>query len=144
MLDNAKACEWWLRIAPLSPIHSGANRHGSKLQAGYVCNIFQEHWFGHGPPVLPAPLDWPLQTPDLSQFPFGLPKGDCCTVAYQLLKTLNNQWDWAIKLVNPQMLQKTSHRTRCRILCHENDVAHLRFVSYVVKCVISILQFYGE
>lgn len=29
------------------------------------------------------------------------------------------------------------------LFCHENDVAHLRFVSYVVKCVINVLHLWG-
>jgi hypothetical protein len=107
---NAQTCECWHTVVPLSPIvHSGANRYGSKLQTGCVNKVFWEHWIDHVSPVLPVPLDWPLQTPDLSlcDFPCGLCKGDCYTAAYKLLKTFNRQWDLTFKHVNPHMLQKS-------------------------------------
>jgi hypothetical protein len=71
-----------------------------------MCYIFQEHWIGHVSPVLPVLINWPLQTPDLSlcDFPFGLAKGDCSTVAYKLLKTFTKQWDLTFKHANQQIM----------------------------------------
>jgi len=131
MLDNAKSCACWIKIVPLSPIvHSGANRRGSELRIGYVNKIFWEHGIGHVSPCDNSLLGFLKETVAQQHTNCWRPSASSETT---------------FKHVKPQMLQRMPHRTWCRIiLCCENDGELVRFVSYVVQCVIRLWHFYGE
>jgi len=145
MLYNAKACKCWLKIVPLSPIvHSGANRHGSEVRTGYVSKVFWERWIGHVS-LVPAPLDWPLQTPDLSLFDHSLLGFLKETVAH--LHT--NCWrpsassETTFKLVNYKCCRQCPTEHSAELFCVMRMIQHSKGLCHV-QSVIRSLHFYGE
>lgn len=106
----------------------GAPAHYAIAVREYLNEVFPDKWIGRGSVHLPAPLEWPPRSPDLSSCDnalWGFIKQKVAATRYETVDELKDAVRRAFTAITPAMLKRISHRTWRRIiLCYENDGVH--------------------
>lgn len=106
----------------------GAPPHYAITVREYLNDVFRDRWIGRGSAHLPAPLDWPPRSPDLSSCDnalWGIIKAHVSHQRYATTEQLKVAVTDAFTTIDRAMLRRISHRSWRRIiLCHDNDGAH--------------------
>lgn len=106
----------------------GAPPHYAITVRQYLNEVFPNKWIGRGSVHLPAPLDWPPRSPDLTSCDnalWGIIKAKVSQQRYQTTEQLKDAVRTAFAAINRNLLRKISHRSWRRIiLCHENNGGH--------------------
>lgn len=106
----------------------GAPPHYSLLVRDYLNKTFGTRWIGRGSDILPAPMNWPPRSPDLSTCDnalWGFIKEQVAKRNYRTTDELKGAVLQAFTQITQPMLRRMSHRTWRRIiLCRDNNGVH--------------------
>ena len=106
----------------------GAPAHYALRVREFLDEVLPQRWIGRGSLHLPAAIEWPPRSPDLTSCDnslWGIIKQKVLKQRYQTVEELKQAVREAFREITPPILRKISHRAWRRIIvCRDNDGAH--------------------
>ena len=106
----------------------GAPAHYALRVREFLDEVLPQRWIGRGSLHLPAAIEWPPRSPDLTSCDnslWGIIKQKVLKQRYQAVEELKQAVREAFREITPPILRKISHRAWRRIIVYrDNDGAH--------------------